>query len=91
MLRDQNYRINTTSLKHGKISPHQQRVQAVIITSFKAILLHHSKSIFFVTSMTPFGLQPLEPQPAGSTCPLASRTLPMTGHGVMRLSGDGGQ
>jgi hypothetical protein len=24
MLRDRNYRINTTSLKHGKISPHQQ-------------------------------------------------------------------
>jgi hypothetical protein len=50
MLRDQHYRINTTSLKHRKLSP--QRVISVVITSFEAILLRHSKS-FFMTSVTP--------------------------------------
>jgi hypothetical protein len=44
MLRDQHYRINTTSLKHRKLSPYQQRVIFVVITSFEAILLRDSKS-----------------------------------------------
>jgi len=52
MLRDQHYRINITSLKHRKLSPYQQRVMSVVITSFEAILLRHSKS-FFMTSVTP--------------------------------------
>jgi hypothetical protein len=46
MLRDQHYRFNTTSLKHRKLSPYQQRVISVVITSFEAILLRHS-SLFF--------------------------------------------
>jgi hypothetical protein len=46
MLRDQNHRINTTSLAHGKISPSQRRIRAAVITSFKAILLHRVTSIF---------------------------------------------
>jgi hypothetical protein len=52
MLRDQHYRINTTSLMHRKLSPYQQRATSVVITSLKAILLRHSKS-FFLTSVTP--------------------------------------
>jgi hypothetical protein len=52
MLRDQHYRINTTRLKHRKLSPYQQPVISVVITFFEAILLRHSKS-FFVTSVTP--------------------------------------
>src|ERR1700722_17210118 len=44
MLRDQHYRINTNSLKHRKLSPYQQRVLFVVITSFEAILLRDSKS-----------------------------------------------
>jgi len=52
MLRDQHYRINTTSLKHRRLSPYQQQVISVVITSFEAILLRHSKS-FFMTSVTP--------------------------------------
>jgi len=53
MLRDPHHRINTMSFGHGKLSPYQQRVRASdllsisgVITAFKAILLHHSKSIF---------------------------------------------
>jgi hypothetical protein len=51
MLRDQHYRINTTSLRHRELSPYQQRAISVAITSFKAILLRHSK-YFFMTSVT---------------------------------------
>jgi len=46
MLRDQHYRINTTSLKHRKLSPYQKPARSVVITKFKAIMLHHTKSIF---------------------------------------------
>jgi hypothetical protein len=52
MLRDQHYRINTTSLRHRKLSPYQQRVISVVITSFEAILLRHSKSFFHDVSDT---------------------------------------
>jgi len=51
MLRDQHYRINTTSLKHRKLSRYQQRAISVVITSFEAILLRHTKS-FFMTPVT---------------------------------------
>jgi hypothetical protein len=44
MLRDQHYRINTTRLKHRKLSPYRRRAIFVAITSFKAIMLPHSKS-----------------------------------------------
>jgi hypothetical protein len=44
MLRDQHYRINTTSLKHRKLLPYRRRVISVVITSFEGILLRHSKS-----------------------------------------------
>jgi hypothetical protein len=44
MLRDQHYRINTTSLEHRKLLPYRRRVKSVAITSFEAILLRHSKS-----------------------------------------------
>ena len=60
MLRDQHHRINTTSLKHRKLSPYQQRVISVVITSFEAILLHHSKSFFHDVGDT-FGLFWLRP------------------------------
>jgi hypothetical protein len=53
MLRDPHHRINTTGFGHGKLLPCQQRVQAVVTTFFKAILLHHLKS-FFVTAPKPW-------------------------------------
>jgi len=46
MLRDQQYRINTTSLKHRKLSPYQKPERSLVNTKFKAIMLHHTKSIF---------------------------------------------
>jgi len=52
MLRDQHDRINTISLWHRRISAYQQQVISVVITSFEAVLLRHSKS-FFMTSVTP--------------------------------------
>ena len=55
MLRDKRYRINTTGVSHRKLSPYQQRAISVATTSFKAILLRHSKS-FFMTSVIPMPL-----------------------------------
>jgi hypothetical protein len=52
ILRDQHYRINTTSPEHHRLSLYQQRVVSVVITPFEATLLRHSKS-FFMTSVTP--------------------------------------
>jgi len=46
MLRDQHYRINTTGLKQRKLSPYQKPVRSVVVTKFKASMLHHTKSIF---------------------------------------------
>jgi len=46
MLRDQHDRINTTSLRNRKLSPYQKPAISVAITKFKAIMLHHTKSIF---------------------------------------------
>jgi hypothetical protein len=81
MLRDQHYRINTTSLKHRKLSPYQRRAISVVIPSFKAILLRHSKSFFMIGDTHALvRLRSLMPQPARSTCPLSRRTLPMTGN-----------
>jgi hypothetical protein len=94
MLNDPLYRINTTNFGHGKLSPYQQRVRAldllsisVIITPLKATLLHHSSPFFHDVgdSSGLFRLRPAEPQPPGGACPLARRTLPMTGHGVTRF------
>ena len=94
MLRDPHDRINTTSFGHGKLSPYQQRVRASdllsisgVITPFYAILLHHSKSIFFDVGDTfgLFRLRPVESQRVGGACPLSRRTLPMTYHGVTRF------
>src|SRR2546430_6589792 len=86
MLRDQHYRINTTSLKHRKLSPNQQRV----------IRGHYVLRSHPVTSLEAFfhdvggthalvRLRSLMPQPACSTCPPSRRTLPMTGNGVTRF------
>ncbi len=94
MLSDPLHRINTTSFGHGKLSPYQQRVRALdlllisaIITPLKVTLLHLSSLFFNNVGDTSdlFRLQPVEPQPTGGACPLARRTLPMTGHGVMRF------
>lgn len=46
MLRDPHRRINTTSIGHAKSVAYQQRQWAPIITSFKAVLLHHLKVTF---------------------------------------------
>src|SRR6266849_3632344 len=93
MLRDQHYRINTTSLKHRKLSPYPQRVISMVTTSFEAILLRHSKSFFHDVGDTRalVRLRALMPQPAYGTCPLSRRTLPMTGNGVTRFVCDGCQ
>ena len=95
MLRDPHHRINTTSFGHGQLSPYQQqRMRASdqlsisgVITPFKAILLHHSKSIFYDVGDTfgLFRLGPVESQRVGGACPLSRRTLPMTCHGVTRF------
>jgi hypothetical protein len=87
MLRDQRYRINTTSLKHCKLSPYQQRVISVVIASFKAIRLRHSNVFFHDVgdAHALVRLRSLMPQPACSTCPLSRRTLPMTSNGVTRF------
>jgi hypothetical protein len=87
MLRDQHYRINTTSLMHRRLSSYQQRAISAVITSFEAILLRHSKWFFHDVGDTHalVRLRSLMPQPACSTCPLSRRTLPMTSNGVMRF------
>jgi hypothetical protein len=46
MLRDRHHRINTIIFRHGKPLPYRQRVRALVVTSFKAILLHHLKPVF---------------------------------------------
>ena len=86
MLRDQHDRINTISLRHRRISAYQQQVISVVITSFEAILLRHSKFFHDVGDTHALvRLRSLMPQPACSTCPLSRRTLPMTGNGVTRF------
>jgi hypothetical protein len=79
ILRDQHYRINTTSLKHRKLPPYQKPAISVVITKFKAILLHHS-NLFFHDAGEGFGLVRvrLRSQPVGGACPPPRRTLPMT-------------
>jgi hypothetical protein len=52
MLRDQHYRINMTSPNIASFRRISSELISVIITSFKAISLRHSKS-FFMTAVTP--------------------------------------
>ena len=81
MLRHAHHRINTTGFGHGKLLPYQQRVRAVVITFFKAILLHHLKIFFCDVAETLAALA----RCCGEACPLSERTLPMTGNRVTRL------
>jgi hypothetical protein len=52
MLRDQHYRINMTSPNIASFRRISSELISVVITSFKAVSLRHSKS-FFMTSVTP--------------------------------------
>jgi hypothetical protein len=86
MLRDQHYRINTTGLRHRKLSAFQKPARFVVITTFEAVMLHHTEFIFDDGGhLALFRLGPAKPQPAGGACPLSRRTLPMSGHGTTRF------
>jgi len=52
MLRHQHYRINTTSLKHRKLSPYQKPVRSVVIYEIQSHHVTSHQVYFLMTSDT---------------------------------------
>lgn len=69
MLRDQNYRINTTNLEHGEISSCKQRIRPRLLRSSRP-LCYAARTIFFHCVET-IGRRPVELQPGGRRLPVS--------------------